>query len=72
MTGNQILRVQDFPNDADGDSLRLLAVNGSDVFREMEIDFSCKRPRQPVRRTLVTGLRFALALAWQPRCDGPA
>ena len=36
------------------------------------IQFQRKRPRPPVRRLIAIGLRFALALASRPRCDGLA
>lgn len=46
MTKNEILRMPEFPNDADGNSLRSLMEHGSDVYKEMEIDFSLLVPNE--------------------------
>jgi hypothetical protein len=47
----------DFPDDDDGDALRLLAESGSDLSQEMEIDFAVDIPNQQA------GEAFAAALA---------
>jgi hypothetical protein len=45
----------DLPNDSDGDALRRLVATGSDLTKEMEIDFAVDVPDRE------TGLEFAAA-----------
>lgn len=45
--------MDDLPNDADGDALRRLIADGSDLNREMEIDFAMAIPDQDA------GIQFA-------------
>ena len=40
----------DFPNDADGDSLRRVVESGSDLSRPMSIDFTIKAPDEHAAR----------------------
>ena len=51
-------------------------VGGSDLvallLKVAETPDDGKRPRPPVWRSMAIGLRFALALALRPRCDGLA
>jgi hypothetical protein len=48
--------IDELPRDSDGDALRRLAATGSDLSREMEIDFAVDIPDQN------TGLAFASAV----------
>ena len=42
----------DFPNDADGDSLRRVAESGSDLSQPMSIDFTVKAPDERAARII--------------------
>jgi hypothetical protein len=48
--------LDDLPNDSDGDALRQLIANGSDLSKEMQIDFAVLIPDRD------TGLAFAVAV----------
>ena len=53
MTNNNSSKKEDLPKDADGNSLRLLVENGSDISKEMEIDFAMTIPDEKA------GMEFA-------------
>lgn len=61
----------DYPNDADGDALRLVARHGSDMTQPMLIDFAVDAPSEKVADLVVAHLKVKdFASDKTSNCDG--
>jgi len=55
--GTEIEMSADYPNDPDGNALRLVAQHGSDMTQPMLIDFEIDAPTEKIADTVVARLR---------------
>ncbi|MHB1158418.1 MAG: ribonuclease E inhibitor RraB [Phycisphaerales bacterium] len=65
---------QNFPNDADGDALRRLARDGSDLSKPMYIDFQVAVPDEASANGLAQAakkLGYQVAISESPQCRLP-
>jgi regulator of RNase E activity RraB len=63
---------REFPDDSDGDALRLLVTNGSDLSKLMYIDFQVAMPDEPSAKALADiawKLGYRVRVYDNPECD---
>jgi hypothetical protein len=66
--------VDDFPNDDDGDALRLLVANGADLSKPIEIDFQVAMPDEQSAQEfaeIVQKLGYRAEVYDSPECSLP-
>ena len=64
----------DFPNDSDGDALRRIVSDGSDLSRPMFIDFQVAVPDEPAAKALAVAARklgYRVRIYDSPECTLP-
>jgi Regulator of ribonuclease activity B len=71
-TGRNTLSIPDYPLGPDGDALRRLAADGSDMSRPMEIDFAVAVPNESVGNAIAEQARgrgYAVKVVFDPGED---